>query len=534
MANIYKEISNLYTKSGYTSRYLGDILIAFSICLIVFVIVSYFQVMNNIQPILDDWTNQRCNPSVIPFAGIINKPSGQSAFDFTSSNFEDCTQSILGEITRYAFEPFYYLMSVVTSSFKDLADSMNSIRAMFDKMRTSIKGVGEDIFSRNLNVLLPIVSMFAYLKSILGKIQATFVSAIYTAFGGFIALESFFQFCYELIINVMWVIVGVIIACFAIGWLFPPVLTTGLFFAGFLAVVLIPVTVMIIIMNDVFSAAGLSSPPPIPGYCFDGDTKLQMKNKKYKKMCDIELGDILWDGTIVTALMKSSSRNHDMFKLNGITVSGTHMIYDPIMGTIRVKQHPNSEYIDDYKKSFIYCLGTNTKTIKIKNMIFADWDEIDEEDMTDVMNNCDFLPYDFSKQDIHTYLDGGLHPDTLIELEDGRSVKIKDIDVNDILYTEDYVTGIVKINTDDIEGFCNIEINGEKILSCNKNIEIINDNLGSDLEITSEIVKPPPISYHLITSNGSFKVGDLTIGDYNRCLDRHLSKDNLEYSNDNI
>lgn len=533
MANIYKEITKLYTKGGYTSRYLGDILIAFAICLIVFVIFSYFQVMNNVQPIIDDWTNQRCNPSVIPFAGIINKPSNQSAFDFTASNFENCTQSILGEITQYAFEPFYYLMSVITTTFKDLADSMNSIRAMFDKMRDSIKGVGEDIFSRNLNVLLPIVSMFAYLKSIIGKIQATFVSAIYTAFGGFITLESFFMFCYELIINVMWVIVGVIISCFAIGWLFPPVLTTGLFFAAFLAVILIPVTVMIVIMNDIFDSAGLSHPPAIPGYCFDENTKIQMKNKNYKKIIDIELGDVLWDGSIVTALMKSSSRNQDMFKINGITVSGSHLIYDPVKGPIRIKEHPDSEYLDDYNKSFIYCLGTNTKTIKINNMIFADWDEIDEEDMNDIRYNCDFLPFDFNKQDIHNYLDGGVHPDTLIELEDGRSVKISDIDVNDVLYTGDYVTGLVKIKTDDIQEFCSIEINNEEILKCNKNCEIIYNNLGSDLEINFELIKPPKLSYHLITSSGYFKVNDLLVGDYNKCIDKYL-KTNLENTNDNI
>ena len=37
---------------------------------------------------------------------------------------------------------------------------------------------------------------------------------------------------------------------------------------------------------------------------------------------------------------------------------------------------------------------------------------------------------------IHTYLEGGLHEDTLIELEDGRSAKIKDVEVNDILYKD--------------------------------------------------------------------------------------------------
>ena len=36
----------------------------------------------------------------------------------------------------------------------------------------------------------------------------------------------------------------------------------------------------------------------------------------------------------------------------------------------------------------------------------------------------------FDKNDIHKYIDSGLHGDTLVELEDGRSIKIKDIQMH--------------------------------------------------------------------------------------------------------
>ena len=146
MANIHKEITNYMVQQIVIFKIYGDILITIVVCLIVFVIVSYFQVMNNLQPIIDDWNNQKCSPSVIPFAGIINNASGESNFDFTASNFENCTQNILAEIASYAFQPIYYLMNSVTSVFSDLAEAMNSMRSMFDSMRDSIKGKGENIF----------------------------------------------------------------------------------------------------------------------------------------------------------------------------------------------------------------------------------------------------------------------------------------------------------------------------------------------------------------------------------------------------
>ena len=85
--NIYDTYNSMYNKKGYFNLYAGDLFMTAFICTLVFVIVSYYHVMNSIQPIKADWVNQKCNPAVIPFAGLINKPSNESILDFTSSNF---------------------------------------------------------------------------------------------------------------------------------------------------------------------------------------------------------------------------------------------------------------------------------------------------------------------------------------------------------------------------------------------------------------------------------------------------------------
>ena len=98
MDNIAKEINSLYNKDGYYEKYGISLLVSILIILIFFVGWAYFKIMTDIKPIKDDWFNQRCNPKVIPFAGLINKPDGMSTFQFTGENFVGCTQSILRQI----------------------------------------------------------------------------------------------------------------------------------------------------------------------------------------------------------------------------------------------------------------------------------------------------------------------------------------------------------------------------------------------------------------------------------------------------
>ena len=86
MANIFKSLDSLYTKAGFSEKYGGSVLMTGTIIIIFFLLISYLNIMINIQPIKDDWVNQRCSPGVMPFAGLINPPPGVSAFQYTNDN----------------------------------------------------------------------------------------------------------------------------------------------------------------------------------------------------------------------------------------------------------------------------------------------------------------------------------------------------------------------------------------------------------------------------------------------------------------
>ena len=110
--HIFEKINKLYEKSGYLDRHGLDIFMTVVLCIVFMLAISYYHILNNLQPIKADWENQRCSPGVIPFAGIINKGPDDTAFEYTNENFEQCINTILSSIVDNAFQPFYYLLKV--------------------------------------------------------------------------------------------------------------------------------------------------------------------------------------------------------------------------------------------------------------------------------------------------------------------------------------------------------------------------------------------------------------------------------------
>lgn len=512
MKTVFDSILKLYSDSNYYSKYGKDIWLTIIIFLIIFLLISYFYVMNHANLIKSDWVNKRCDPSVIPFAGLINPSDKTSAFDFTKENFEYCTQSVLGEISKYAFAPLYYLINVVTNDLKTLTSSLNDARGMFNKVRNSVEEQGTDVYGRSLNISLNVVELFQKIKAVLGKTQASLVSGIYTLYGSYITTNSLFLFIYQSILSVLYVMISFIIACFAVGWLFPPTLVAGLSAASFMSILLIPVVVIMTLLKDVFGAADIDVPPIVPTYCFDGDTKIKLNDGTEKPIRKIKLNDTLYDGSKVTAVMKSTSQNQKLYLLNDIIVTGNHTVFHNKLGWIKVMNHPSSKKID-YHGRYLYCINTTTKTIDINNTIFADWDELDDEDINKLK-----IPI---RLNIHKELATGFHPDSLITIDDGRVIKMCELNVNDVLYYGERVKTIIKLDSSDIlDSFQEITVDDcIPILATSK---IHFTLLYNDNEVKRELIEKPDVMYHIVTDKGYWKHDDIYIKDYNYLMNKKL------------
>ena len=133
-----KVINNIYDHLSYFDLYGGSVIFTIILTIIVLLAIGFANVMQNIVPIKDNWTEERCQPQNIPFAGFINKPDDATITDFTQDNFNYCTQNILQDVTKVAVMPLNFITESLTMLYITIANSIQRIRVMIDSIRKNL------------------------------------------------------------------------------------------------------------------------------------------------------------------------------------------------------------------------------------------------------------------------------------------------------------------------------------------------------------------------------------------------------------
>jgi len=507
-------VNKITKKIGYLDKYGGSVVVTGIVLLIFFIIFSYFYVMNRLKPIKADWVNQRCNPAVMPFAGIINAPPSVSKIDYTADNFYQCTQSILSTIIGYFMQPIHLTVQMMTKFWAEIMQSINMIRHVFAYIRNRIMVIVSDIFGKIYNVIIPIQIILMKLKDILAKNVGVMTSGLYTIMTMYLSMKSFLGAFLEILVLSLIVLVAATILLWILPFSWP---AAGAMTSLFVAVA-VPLAIIAIALGNILNLSSSKSIPGKPG-CFDKDTKLMLKHGKVK-IKDIKVGDEMFDGSKITAFFKLSTYGKKMYQIDKLKISGSHKIqYGDIW--IEAKNHPAAVLIEDYCEPFIYCLNTTSKRIKIDQHILLDWDDIDDLDFVELKNIAgNFIPFDAPTHKIHATLEGGFSSLTKIELEDGRMINISDIKVNNQLRFGERVLGIVTIDTKNLQQVNKYRIK-DTIFIGGPNLWI-NDNLGkfSTLGLDCESIEKPKHLYQILTDTGKFTVDGIQFMDYNSAIEQ--------------
>jgi hypothetical protein len=267
-------------------------------------------------------------------------------------------------------------------------------------------------------------------------------------------------------------------------------------------------------------------------FCFDEGTIIKLQDGNEKRISEIKIGDILLDNSTVTTWMELSIYGQDIYNLNDVIVTGSHRVLHEEKGFIEVRDHENSFQINDYRSSTTYCLNTDSKKIIIKGMIFTDWDDLDEMDIISLLTICNKdLSIKFTKPDIHKYLNCGFTQNALIELEYGKAISIKDVEVNDILRFGERVLGKIILDATNIHHIKTCSFDG-KIIQGSSNLQTSDNDLGNIylFDLDGDFVKHKKYLYHLITDTGKFSVNGIYFKDYyNSGLENFMENENLDF-----
>lgn len=499
-------IEDIYKNLTYFDYYSSSVLLFSLITILTILACLYFRLMTNLEPIKNDWANNRCRPHIIPFAGLINKKDDESATTATFNNFNYCTQKILSDNTGKHVQPLEYIIQMFSGMVQNISKDLNNARAMIDRIRTDLANVINEIMYRFINIIVPIQQIVLAFKDTMAKIQGVLTSGVYTIMSSYYAIKSLLGAVATMLIEIL--IAGA--AMIIIMWIIPFTWPAAVAGTTILVAMSVMVAVFLTFLVQIFKIRPKLNLPGIPSkpFCFDKDTQIEMSDGTIKKISEIRIGDLLKDNNKVTATLKLDASRAKMYNLNSVIVSDTHSVLYKDKW-ILVSKHPHALPVSYYNEKVLYCLNTTNKTIFINNMKFIDWDEIYDDVRERILRNHGI----HKNHDYHDKLDGGFTGDSMITMNDGKTKTIKDIQVGDVLKNNSIVYGLVEIECPKLQFTYylgkNMKIDGGPNLKFKESSDVL-------------IRKKTTISerlYHLLTSSGTFTCNNAILYDYNACID---------------
>ena len=521
-----QNIIHMYGNLNYFDQYGATFITFILITILLLIIISYCHVKIHSQPIIDDWANQRCKPSIIPFAGFITHPEGVSALEYTEQNFNYCMQGILSSISGYILEAITFVIHSIQDVLDLVKTAINDIRAMFDKIRVFFQTIAQEIMGRIMNMMIPLQQIIISFKDLVGKIQGAMTAGLFTLLGTYYTLKSFLGAVAQFVVTLLIALAALIV----IFWILPFTWGFAITNTVIFIMIAIPLAIMLVFMSDVLKIQTNLTIPGVqgpPSSCFDENTKITMHDGTQKKISEVQAGDILFNNNEVTSTLKLTSKDSKMYKLGNIIVSDTHTVKHE-NNWVKVPEHPDAVAYETYDKPYLYCLNTTSKTITIDKYIFTDWDEIYEKCWESIKSNKYLKIYNF--KDIHYELDSGFSEFTEIKLKNGITKKIKNILIDDVLENGGKVYGLVKINGNNINEQYKYNLGKNSVVEGGPNITICDSKfsfkttLDSEFKSKCKLETKHSLLYHLLTDTKKIKIGDICFYDYNASIDIFLEK----------
>ena len=244
--------------------------------------------------------------------------------DNVEENFNYCVQNTQLNFMGYILQPFNYILSVLSSMGGEFTQSIDYIRVMISSIRTFFTSIVQNIFGVFLNIIIEFQKIIISIKDLVGKLIGILTVFMYLIEGSILSLEG------------------------------------------------INNSSTMKVMRD------------LGNFCFHPDTMLKLKNGKTVAIKNIQIDDVLEDGSVVLATIQSVKRkDNPLFKFennrdnnNNIYVTGSHYVMFADTNTfIEVKHHPKAKLCMETSCSHLCSLITNTHLIKIGDYIFWDYED---------------------------------------------------------------------------------------------------------------------------------------------------------------
>jgi hypothetical protein len=169
-----KELAESWEKNFYSNMTKFIIVSAIQICIVAWVISG-----GGIAEVVNNWPKYRCNPMIMPFAGMF----GYDA----SENFNFCMKNIFSMNAGAVLAPVYGVMSNFTDIIGTISNVANSFRYLISNLLHGMERLMSSFRDRFQFILFSIRMSFFKIMNLMGRLYTTFYAVI---FMGMSALQA--------------------------------------------------------------------------------------------------------------------------------------------------------------------------------------------------------------------------------------------------------------------------------------------------------------------------------------------------------
>ena len=243
--------------------------------------------------------------------------------DNVEENFTYCIQNMQTDYMGYLLQPLTFVTASISNTLGGFTNDINNVRGMFDKIRNFMTSSIQSVFGVFLNLVIEFQKITISIKDLIGKTIGIVVSMMYVLDGSIKTMGS--------------------------TWNGPP--------------------------GQMVRALGK---------CFDPDTHIKLKNGTIKAMKDVDLGDILENGSTVESVMKIDNKQNPipLYVIKGegvnkadIYVTGSHLVFNDVAKQFCKTEDYFKAQMSDKRVGYFSCLITSDHKIQIGSQLFWDWED---------------------------------------------------------------------------------------------------------------------------------------------------------------
>jgi hypothetical protein len=331
--------------------------------------------------VMNNWTDRRCELPIIMTAMFFKPDSDpRSKGDFAKDNFDFCMKSVIEKFMTILMAPINALLGKHMNLATSASDGVSTVRNIAQKLYNTLLGFLDQYMRRFNASVFEMSRVVQFLHMAISRANAMVMSMLYSGITLFRGMLNTIQFIIKIVLIICGIMIAIIIILFFILFPFIPMILAVL---G--AIVTAVLSLTMVISGDIAQEAQNDK----GGFCFAKDTKVLVKQKDgktiLKSVQDIQIGDELGDNCgEITATMIMDGSGIELYNVNGILVSGSHLI----LGTNGVWKSVSEDeraHKTNTISDILYCFNTTTNTLPIysseiaSTVMFRDWEEINDD-----------------------------------------------------------------------------------------------------------------------------------------------------------